>query len=98
MNKVMLIGNLGADAEIRHTQGGKIITKFNLATNTPYKNSSGEWCQRTEWHKCVIWKEWPGAKGDKIFLEGHISYSAWDDSTGVRRKETSIVANKIIPL
>ncbi len=99
INKVTLIGNLGADPEIRHLEGGSVVGRFPLATNENYKDKEGNWQSRTEWHNIVVWRDdaeraekWL-KKGMTVFVEGKISYRKYTDKDGVERYITDIVAN-----
>ncbi len=99
LNKVMLIGNLGRDPEIRHFEGGSKVTKFPIATNENYQDKSGEWQTRTEWHDIVCWgsqaerAEKQLRKGHLVFVEGRISKRKWQDKDGNDRYSTEIVSN-----
>jgi single-strand DNA-binding protein len=98
VNKVILIGNLGADPEIRYTPGGTAVANFNLATREQWTNKNGEKEERTEWHKIVAWGrlgEICGEylhKGKQVFIEGRIQTRTWDDRDGNKRYTTEIVA------
>ena len=98
-NKVILIGNLGKDPEVRHLDGGVSVAKFSLATNESYKDKSGEWVQKTEWHDIVLWRglaekaERELKKGSSAFVEGKLTHRKWQDKEGVERYTTEVVAN-----
>ena len=91
LNKVTLIGNLGADPEIRTTSNGSKVAQFSIATGRQWTTPSGEKQEKTEWHKCVAWNgkgsgladviERYVKKGDKIFVEGRIEYRQYEDRT-----------------
>lgn len=105
LNKVMLIGNLGKDADLRYTSTGRAVASFSLATNERFKPSeSEEWQERTEWHNIVVWgKTAEGlaeylTKGQKIYVEGRIQTRSWEDQTGNKRYTTEVVAGDIILL
>ncbi len=104
LNKVMLIGNLGADPEIKYTQGGQAILKLRLATTERYVTKGGERQDRTEWHSIVIWGNRAEAlnkilqKGRTIYVEGRLQTSSWDDKDGTKRYKTEINANQILLL
>jgi single-strand DNA-binding protein len=105
VNKVILIGNLGKDPEVKYTPQGTPVAKFSLATNERYKDKSGEWQDRTEWHNIVAWQrlaEIVGEyvkKGSKIYVEGRLQTSSWDDKqTGEKKYRTEIVANDLVLL
>lgn len=99
MNRVTLIGNLGADPEVRHTQSGQKIVSFSIATSERWKDQrSGEPRERTEWHRVVIFSEGLAdvaekylAKGKKILVEGKLSTRKWQDQQGNDRYTTEIV-------
>jgi len=105
VNKVILIGNLGKDPEIKYTSTGTQVAKFSIATNEGYKDKSGQWQERTEWHNIVAWQrlaEIVGEyvkKGSKIYVEGRLQTSSWDDKeTGQKKYKTEIVANDLVLL
>lgn len=98
LNKVMLIGNLGKDPEIRHTQAGKMIANFSIATSERWKDAQGQKQERTSWHNIVVFN--PGlagicqqylSKGHKIFVEGKLQTRKWTDKQGQDRYTTEIV-------
>ena len=98
LNKVMLIGNLGRDPEVRFTQGGTPVANFTLATNERWTDQSGEKQERTEWHRIVVWgkqAEIAGEylrKGRQIFVEGSLQTRDWTDKEGNKRYTTEIKA------
>lgn len=105
VNKVILVGNLGKDPEVKYTPSGTAVAKFSLATNERYKDKSGEWQDRTEWHNIVAWQrlaEIVGEyvkKGSKLYIEGRLQTSSWDDKeSGQKRYKTEIVANDLVLL
>lgn len=99
INKVILIGRLGADPEIRYTQDGSMVTTFRVATDESWKDKNGEWVQRTEWHRVVTFgplAERCGnqlAKGKLVYLEGKLQTRSWEDREGIKRYITEITAN-----
>lgn len=97
LNKVMLIGNLGKDAETRHTPSGTAVTNFSLATTSRYKDQTGEWRDRTEWHDIVLWKAENVApyltKGKKVFIEGRLQTRSWEGQDGQKRYRTEVVCD-----
>ena len=98
LNKVMLIGNLGKDAETRHTPGGTSVTKFTLATTYRSKDqNSGDWKERTDWHNVVLWRGDRVAnylkKGKKVFVEGRLQTSSWEDQQGNKRYRTEVICD-----
>ena len=97
LNKVMLIGNLGKDAETRHTPSGTAVTNFPLATTSRYKDQTGEWRDRTEWHDIVLWRAENVApylrKGKKVFVEGRLQTRSWEGQDGQKRYRTEVVCD-----
>lgn len=97
LNKVMLIGNLGKDAETRHTPSGTAVTNFSLATTSRYKDQTGEWRDRTEWHDIVLWRGENVApylrKGKKVFVEGRLQTRSWEGQDGQKRYRTEVVCD-----
>lgn len=104
LNKVMLIGNVGSEPEIRTTAGGKRVAKFSVATNRQYTDRSGQQQEKTEWHRCTAWDrvaeiiEQYVHKGDRIYVEGSIEYSQTEDESGKPRYWTDIVVRDMIML
>src|SRR5215510_8823792 len=105
VNKVILIGNLGKDPEVKFTPNGVPVAKFSLATNERYKDKAGEWQDRTEWHNIVAWQrlaEIVGEyvkKGSKIYIEGRLQTSSWEDKqSGEKKYRTEIVASDLVLL
>lgn len=101
VNKVILIGNLGKDPDLRYTPSGQAVANFSLATNEKYKDKDGQMVERTEWHNITVWgkqaetaKEYL-KKGRQIYLEGRINYRTYDDKEGVKRNVTDIVVQRI---
>lgn len=98
MNKVMLIGNLGKDPDVKHSQDGNKIVTFNIATSETWKDKSGEKKDRTEWHRVVIFS--PGLadvaekyikKGSKVYIEGQLRTRKWQDAAGLDKYSTEVV-------
>jgi single-strand DNA-binding protein len=105
VNKVILIGNLGKDPEVKYTSGGMPVAKFSIATNERFKDKEGQWQDRTEWHNVVAFQrlaEIVGEylkKGGKCYIEGSLRTSSWDDKeSGQKRYKTEIVANDLVLL
>ena len=102
LNRVMLLGNLGADPELRMTNGGQAVLKIRLATSETYLDRNKVRQERTEWHSVVVWGKRAEAlakfltKGSRIFIEGGLRTSSYDDKEGHKRYKTEIVANNII--
>jgi single-strand DNA-binding protein len=99
VNRVILIGNLGKDPEVRRLENGAVVAKFSIATNENYKDKSGEWQTQTEWHDVVVWRtlaeraESTLKKGQAIYLEGKLTHRSWQDQDGNNRKTTEVVAS-----
>ena len=105
VNKVILIGNLGKDPEVKYTPQGTAVAKFTLATNESFKDKAGQWQERTEWHNVVLWQrlaEIAGEylkKGNKVYIEGRLQTQSWDDKqTNQKKYMTQIVANTMVLL
>ena len=109
LNKVSLIGNVGADPEIRTTPGGGRVAQFSLATTRQWTGQSGDKQEKTEWHRIVAWDSARGAKlanvieqyvkkGDKLYVEGSIEYRQWQDKENQTRYSTEIKAFEVILL
>lgn len=98
VNKVILVGHLGSDPEVRYTPSGKAVANFSLATTERFTNKEGEKEERTEWHKIVAWArlgEICGeylTKGSQIYIEGRLQTRNWEDRDGNKRYTTEIVA------
>ncbi len=103
LNKIMLIGNLGRDAETRFTTNNVSVTSFTLATTNSYKGKDGNWVNETTWHNIVsfnlsdYFKE-NLKKGKKFYVEGRLTKRDYTDKDGIKRYSTDVVAEKIIPL
>ena len=101
LNKAMIIGNLGADPEMRYTQSGTPVCNFNVATTERYKNQAGEQAEDTEWHRIVAWQRLAEicgeylTTGSKVYLEGKIQTRKWQDKDGNDRYTTEIVAREM---
>lgn len=104
LNKVQLIGNLTADPEVRETPNGQKVATFSVATNRKWKDASGMLQEDTEFHNCVAWRwladimEQYTSKGKKVYVEGYLKTRSWDDTAGVKRYKTEIVADSVILL
>jgi single-strand DNA-binding protein len=102
LNKVMLLGNLGADPELRMTSGGQAVLKLRLATSETYLDKNRARQEKTEWHSVVVWGKRAEAlnkilaKGSRLFIEGGLRTTSYDDRDGNKRYRTEIVANNII--
>ncbi|HVX41674.1 MAG TPA: single-stranded DNA-binding protein [Gemmatimonadaceae bacterium] len=108
LNKVILIGNLGNDPEVRSTTGGNRVATFSLATSRSWNDASGSKQEKTEWHRCVVWNTKSSQladiveryvhKGDKLYVEGRIEYRQWTDKDGQTRYSTEINVRELIML
>lgn len=104
INKVILIGNLGADPKIKYIDSGIAVANFSLATTENYKNKQGERVSQTEWHNIVMWRglaevaEKYLKKGSSIYVEGKIRTRKWEDKDGVTRYSTEILADSMTML
>jgi single-strand DNA-binding protein len=102
LNRVMLLGNLGADPELRTTSGGQSVLKLRLATSETYLDKNRQRQEKTEWHSVVIWGKRAEAlgkilsKGSRLFVEGGLRTSSYEDREGVKRYKTEIVANNVL--
>ena len=108
LNKVLLIGNLGADPEVRSTSGGNRVATFSLATSRTWNGPSGDRQEKTEWHRCVVWNSKVSQladiverylkKGDKVYVEGRVEYRQWQDKENQTRYVTEINVRELIML
>ena len=104
VNKVILIGNLGKDPEVRHLDNGISVANFSLATTESYTNKQGERVNQTEWHNIVLWRGLADVaekylkKGNSVYVEGKISTRKWEDKEGNTRYSTDIIADKMTML
>lgn len=98
INKVLLIGNLGRDPEVRQLENGASVAKFSVATNENYRDKAGEWQTITEWHNVVAWRnlaeraEKQLKKGSMVYVEGKLTTRKWQDQNGNDRYTTDVVA------
>jgi single-strand DNA-binding protein len=104
LNKVMLIGRLGQDPEIRYTQSGIAVTTFSVATNFRWKDQEGNWQDKTEWHNLKAWRGLAETcstylkKGSRVYLEGRLETSSWEDENKKKHYKTEIVIDDMIML
>src|SRR5437870_7161829 len=105
LNKVMLLGNLGKDPEVKYTPSGTPVAKLTLATNYRYKDKNEQWQDQTEWHNVVLWQrlaEIAGEylkKGSKVYIEGRLQTRSWEDKqTNQKKYMTEVVANDLVLL
>ena len=102
LNKVMLIGNLGKDPEVRHTASGTAVATFSIATSERFKNKqTNEWEKKTEWHNIVLWDKQATlagqylTKGSTIYIEGRLQTRKWQDRDGADRYSTEITVSEL---
>lgn len=105
VNRVQLLGNLGRDPEVKHTQKGTAVARLNLATNERYKDSAGNWQDRAEWHVVILWgklAEIAGEylkKGAKVFIDGKLQTRSWEDKEHkITRYATEVIGGELIML
>ncbi len=98
VNKVILVGNVGMDPEVRYLEGGTAVATMRLATSETYKNKNGERITQTEWHSVVLWRgladiaEKYVKKGMQLYIDGRLRTRSWDDKEGNKRYTTEVVA------
>lgn len=105
VNKVILLGNLGKDPEVKYTPNGVAVARFSLATNERYKDKDGNWQDKTEWHNLVAFQrtaEIAGEylkKGRSVYIEGKLQTSSWDDKeSGQKKYRTEVIVNDLVLL
>ena len=104
VNKVILVGNLGRDAELRYTPGGAPVATLNMATTEVWNDKSGQRQEKTEWHRVVLWGKSAESlseyltKGKQIYIEGRLQTRQWDDKDGNKRYTTEIRADRVVLL
>jgi len=104
INKVILVGNLGRDPEVRTLENGAKVANFTLATSESYKNREGQRVTTTEWHNIVLWRGLADIaerflkKGNQVYIEGKIKTRSWDDKDGVKRYTTEILGDNLTML
>ncbi len=110
LNKVILIGNLGADPEVRSTNNGSRVATLSVATSRQWTGNGGEKQEKTEWHRVICWNNKGSGsgladvaekylkKGDKVYIEGRIEYRTWEDREKQTRYVTEIIARELIML
>lgn len=101
LNKVMIIGNLGRDPELKYTQSGTPVCTLNIATNEKWRDQQGNWQDRTEWHRVIVWERQGEncanylRKGSSVFLEGSLQTRKWQDQNGQDRWTTEVKAQRV---
>ena len=104
VNKVILVGNLGRDAELRYTPGGAAVATLNMATTEVWNDKGGQRQEKTEWHRVVLWGKSAESlseylvKGKQIYVEGRLQTRQWDDKDGNKRYTTEIRGDRIVLL
>jgi len=104
VNKVILVGNLGRDAELRYTPGGAAVATLNMATTEVWNDKQGQRQEKTEWHRVVLWGKSAESlteyltKGKQIYVEGRLQTRQWDDKDGNKRYTTEIRGDRIVLL
>lgn len=101
INRVMLIGNLGADPDVKETKSGSTLANLNIATTSRQKNKDGEWADVTEWHRVVCFGKTAEnvgrfcQKGKQVYIEGRLQTRSWEDREGAKRYTTEVVADTV---
>jgi len=101
VNKVILVGHLGADPDMRHTQGGAGVCELRVATNETWNDKAGQRQERTEWHRVVVWGKLAElcskflSKGRLVYVEGRLRTRSWDDKDGNKRYSTEVIASDV---
>ena len=101
VNKVILVGNLGRDPELRYIPSGQAVANFTLATNERWRDKDGNNQERTEWHRIVVWGKSAEncaqflQKGRSVYVEGKLQTQEWEDKDGIKRKTTEVVAQTV---
>ena len=104
VNKVILVGNLGRDAELRYTPGGAAVSKFSIATTEVWNDKGGQRQERTEWHNIDLWGKQAESlseylvKGKQVYVEGRLQTDEYTDKEGVKRKSTKVRCDRVVLL
>lgn len=104
VNKVILVGNLGKDPELRYTSSGVAVATFSVATNESWKDQEGNLQEKTQWHNIVAWRKLAEIcgeylkKGGKVYVEGKLQHRNYDDKNGVKRYVTEVVLDELVML
>lgn len=104
LNRVTLLGNLGADPDVRTTPNGRKVANIKLATTESYKDKDGEWKEYTDWHRIVFWDNLADTldkyvrKGHRLYVEGKLKNRSYEDKEGITRYVTEVLAKKMIML
>lgn len=101
VNKVIIVGHLGGDPELKYTASGQAVARFNVATSENWTDKQGQKQERTEWHRVVVWGKLGEvcgkhlAKGRQVYVEGRLQTRQWEDQQGQKRYTTEVVANTV---
>ena len=101
VNKVILVGNLGADPELKHTPSNRALCNLRIATTEVFKDKGGQRQEKTEWHRVTVWGDQAEncnkylAKGRSVYVEGRLQTRSWDDKDGTKKYSTEIVAERV---
>lgn len=104
LNKVIIIGNLGQDPEVRYTQSNTAVATLSVATSEKFKDRNGEYQEKTEWHRVTLWDKRAEiaqkylTKGSKVCIEGKLQTKEWEDKDGAKRKTTEILGLNLVML
>jgi single-strand DNA-binding protein len=104
VNKVLIIGNLGGDPELRHTASNVPVTNFTVATSESWTNKDGERQERTEWHRVVAWRKLAEIcneylrKGTQVYIEGKLQTRSWESQSGEKHYMTEVIADEMVML
>lgn len=102
VNRAILVGNLGADPEVRTTATGQVVATLSIATSETFTDKQGQRQERTEWHRVIVWGKTAElaqrylAKGRKVYVEGRIQTRSWEDDAGQKRYSTEVVASQLV--
>ena len=101
INKVILVGNLGKDPEVKHLDGGNVVANITVATSEKYKDKQGEMVEETEWHNCSAWGKLAELmekylnKGSKVYIEGKLRTRSYEDQEGVTKYTTEVIVKEL---
>lgn len=102
INKVIIVGNLGADPELNQTTTGRLVSNLRVATSHSFKDKTGQKQERTEWHRVTVWGETAEqcqrylSKGSSVYVEGRLEHRSWEDAAGTKRWSTDVVATRVV--
>ena len=104
VNKVILVGRLGKDPDVRYTPNGDAVAELSIATSEKFKSKEGDFSERTEWHKCIVWRSTAEfakqylTKGQLLYAEGKLQTKKWQDKSGNNRYTTEVQVSTLTPL